>query len=435
MIEQQKKALAQVQISRELSEELRRNTTNVAAFKEKIYNSLQEDTSTIFDIIIAGSISLKASDIHIEPGEEESRLRVRLDGVLQDVINLDKNIYKKIASRIKLLSGVKLNVENKPQDGSFSISIPIAGEEVFMEIRMSSLPSEYGETLVLRILDPRKLITLEEFGLRSDILEIFKKEIKKPNGMIIVTGPTGSGKTTTLYAFLKTLRDPSIKIITIEDPIEYHLDGVSQTEVHADKGYDFASGLRAIVRQDPDVILVGEIRDLETIQISIQAALTGHLVFSTLHTNDAPGVVARMQSLGEAAVNISPAINIIIAQRLIRKVCPSCLKTEKIPEELLSEIKKEMSSVKEDIFSFPENPEQVKAVGCSECNYTGYNGRMGIFEVLLFDEDIQELVLKNPSISEIRRVAIEKGMITVRQDGLMRVLSKETTMEEINRVT
>ncbi len=434
MAEEQKKA-AQVEVSRELSEEIRRNVSNIPGFSEKINASFGEDISTIFEIILAGSIILKSSDIHFEPEEEKTRLRVRLDGVLQDVINLEKKTYERIVSRIKLLSGVKINVTNKPQDGRISISIPIMGEIVYIEIRMSTLPSEYGETIVLRILDPRKLITLEELGLRDEILEVFKREIKKPNGMIIVTGPTGSGKTTTLYAFLKTLRDPSIKIVTIEDPIEYHLEGISQTETHEDKGYDFASGLRAIVRQDPDVILVGEIRDLETTQIAVQAALTGHLVFSTLHTNSAPGVVARMQSLGETPINISPAINIVIAQRLIRKVCSSCVRIEKIPDEVLEKIKEELKDVKEEVFSFPEVAEQAKIVGCRECNHTGYRGRAGIFEILFFDEDMQELVLQAPSISEIRKQAIGKGMVTTRQDGLIKVLNKETTLEEIDRVT
>ncbi len=434
MAEEQKKA-AQVEVSRELSEEIRRNVSNIPGFSEKINASFGEDISTIFEIILAGSIILKSSDIHFEPEEEKTRLRVRLDGVLQDVINLEKKTYERIVSRIKLLSGVKINVTNKPQDGRISISIPIMGEIVYIEIRMSTLPSEYGETIVLRILDPRKLITLEELGLRDEILEVFKREIKKPNGMIIVTGPTGSGKTTTLYAFLKTLRDPSIKIVTIEDPIEYHLEGISQTETHEDKGYDFASGLRAIVRQDPDVILVGEIRDLETTQIAVQAALTGHLVFSTLHTNSAPGVVARMQSLGETPINISPAINIVIAQRLIRKVCSSCVRIEKIPDDVLEKIKEELKDVKEEVFSFPEVAEQAKIVGCRECNHTGYRGRAGIFEILFFDEDMQELVLQSPSISEIRKQAIGKGMVTTRQDGLIKVLNKETTLEEIDRVT
>ncbi len=433
--EQRSSVAGEVAIPREVSEDIRRNVTNVPSFKEKITSSLEKDISKIFEVILAGSIMLEASDIHFEPEEDSGKLRIRLDGVLQDVIFLDEKINKKIASRIKLLSGVKLNVEDRAQDGRFSIIIPIAGEDVEIEIRMSTLPSEYGETIVMRTLDPRKLITLEELGLREKILKTFKNEITRPNGMIVVTGPTGSGKTTTLYAFLKTIRDPSIKIVTIEDPVEYHLSGISQTEVHEEKGYDFANGLRAIVRQDPDVILVGEIRDYETIHIALQAALTGHLVFSTLHTNDAPGAVARMQSLGEDPINISPATNMVIAQRLIRKICKNCAKTEEIPEELFSEIKESLKDIEEDDFFIPESPEHVRPIGCRQCNYTGYKGRVGIFEILLVDEEMQELILQSPSISEIRKKALEKGMITVRQDGLMKVLNKETTIEEVNRVS
>ena len=266
-------------------------------------------------IILAGAVKLKASDIHIEPEEEQAKLRVRIDGMLQDALSLDNKIYKSIVSRIKLLAKLKLNVSDRPQDGRFSILF----KETEIEIRASSLPSEYGESIVMRILDPNSLVNIESLGLRKDLVKIFNKEIKQPNGMIIVTGPTGSGKTTTLYAILKKLNNPKIKIITIEDPIEYHLKGISQTQVDPKKGYSFASGLRSIMRQDPDVILVGEIRDLETAKIALQAALTGHLVLTTLHTNNAAGTIARLQALGEKPVNIAPAINMAIAQRLVRK--------------------------------------------------------------------------------------------------------------------
>lgn len=425
----------EVSVSKALALEIERDVSNIPSLKEKISFFLNKSTSQIMEIVLAGGITLGTSDIHIEPEEEETKIRMRVDGVLQDVISLDKKTYKGVVSRIKLLSEVKLNVEDRPQDGRFSVFVPFREEELFIEIRMSALPSEYGETIVLRILDPRKLITLEQLGLRDDLFQLFKKEISKPNGMIIVTGPTGSGKTTTLYAFLKTIRNPSIKIITIEDPIEYHLEGISQTETHADKGYDFANGLRAIVRQDPDVILVGEVRDLETANIALQAALTGHLVFSTLHTNDAPGAVARLQSLGESPINISPAVNIVIAQRLIRKVCLKCAKAEEMPEDIVLKIKEELKNIKEGIFSFPESPEKLKVVGCRECGYTGYKGRVGIFEALVVNEEMEELILKSPSIAEIRKKAIESGMTTIRQDGLIKVLKKETTMEEVDRVT
>ncbi len=435
MKQQPNRISGEVSVSRNLALEIERDVNNILSLEEKIKSSLHSSVSDILDVILSGGVIMGTSDIHIEPEEEKAKIRMRVDGILQDVFNVDKKIYKGLSSRIKLLSEVKLNVEDRPQDGRFSVSIPFKEKDVFVEIRMSALPSEYGETIVLRILDPQKLITLDQLGLRKDLFQIFKTEIKRPNGMIIVTGPTGSGKTTTLYAFLKTIRDPSLKIITIEDPIEYHLEGISQTETHDDKGYDFANGLRAIVRQDPDVILVGEIRDLETAQISLQAALTGHLVFSTLHTNDAPGAVARLQSLGEIPINISPAVNLIVAQRLVRKVCRKCAKVEEMNKEEIANIKEELKSVKQGVFSFPEKMEKLTAVGCRECSYTGYKGRIGIFEALVVNDDMESLILKSPSISEIRKKAIENGMTTVRQDGLIKVLNKETTLEEIDRVT
>jgi type II secretory ATPase GspE/PulE/Tfp pilus assembly ATPase PilB-like protein len=275
--------------------------------------------------------------------------------------------------------------------------------------------------------------------LREDLLEIFKREIEKPNGMIIVTGPTGSGKTTTLYAFLNKIRKSEIKIITIEDPIEYHLAGISQTQVAPEKGYDFASGLRSIVRQDPDVILVGEIRDLETAQIALQSALTGHLVLTTLHTNDAAGTIARLQALGEKPVNIAPAINVAIAQRLVRKICKKCGEIVSVSPALSKKIKdilKELTvGVKiPDLTSSFKIP-QVQARGCQECNFTGYRGRVGIFEAFLIDDELERFILTAPSISDLREKAIKKGMVTMYQDGAIKILEGVTTLEEVERVT
>jgi type II secretory ATPase GspE/PulE/Tfp pilus assembly ATPase PilB-like protein len=334
------------------------------------------------------------------------------------------------------LAGLKLNIYDRPQDGSFSIRIATSNGEKEIEIRTSSLPADYGETVVMRILNPESLKSISDLGLRQDLLEIFEKEIKKPNGMIIVTGPTGSGKTTTLYAFLSYIRKPEIKIVTIEDPIEYRLDGLSQTEVNTQKGYTFASGLRAIVRQDPDVILVGEIRDLETADIAIQSALTGHLVFSTLHTNDAAGTIPRLTSLGAKAMNIAPAINIAIAQRLVRRICPFCgLEEEPTPEEL--------EKIKKTIEKLPENVKKnyidkeikvKKAKKCKVCNFTGYKGRVALFEAITMDDDIRELILKNPSIPEIIKLSKEKGFVSMYQDGIIKVLEGKTTIEEVERV-
>jgi type II secretory ATPase GspE/PulE/Tfp pilus assembly ATPase PilB-like protein len=306
-----------------------------------------------------------------------------------------------------------------------------------IEIRASTLPAEFGESIVLRILNPKNLIDMEALGLRKDLLNIFNQEIKKPNGMIIVTGPTGSGKTTTLYAFLKKIQNPEIKIITIEDPIEYHLEGISQTQVNPGKGYDFVNGLKAIVRQDPDVILVGEIRDLETASIALQAALTGHLVFTTLHTNDAAGTIARLQALGEKPVNIAPAINLAIAQRLVRKVCQKCSKMEKPPRQILNKFKKELRGISKEIKIPKLNGESEipKAIGCQDCNFTGYRERIGMFEAFLIDDEMEKFILTSPSIAALREGAIKKGMVTMKQDGLIKVLEGITTIEEVERVT
>jgi type II secretory ATPase GspE/PulE/Tfp pilus assembly ATPase PilB-like protein len=275
------------------------------------------------------------------------------------------------------------------------------------------------------------LISLEELGLREDLLKIFKREIKKPNGMIIITGPTGSGKTTTLYAILKEIQNPEIKIITIEDPIEYHLEGITQTQVDPKAGYDFANGLRAIVRQDPDVILVGEIRDFETAQIAIQAALTGHLVLTTLHTNDAAGTVARLVALGEKPVNIAPAINMAVAQRLVRKVCKKCSVLEKPSKEEFEKIREGLKNLNVKI---PKDLKIKKARGCEDCNFTGYRGRTGIFETFLVDDEMEKFILTSPSISALKEMAQKKGMVTMYQDGILKVIEKVTTLQEVERV-
>jgi len=302
---------------------------------------------------------------------------------------------------------------------------------------ISSLPSEYGETVVLRILNPKKLIELESMGLRKDLLEAFLRQIKKPNGMIIITGPTGSGKTSTLYAFLKKINNPEIKIITIEDPIEYHLEGISQTQVDSANGYDFSSGLRSIMRQDPDAVLVGEIRDLETASIALQAALTGHMVFSTLHTNDAAGAIPRLIALEEKPANIAPAISMAIAQRLIRKVCQKCVKMEKISPEEFTEIKKALQGIPKNI-KIPALSAGIKiprAKGCKYCNSTGYKGRVAIFEALVNDDEIERFILTSPAASSIRDLAIKKGMVPMRQDGFIKVLESVTTIEEVDKAT
>lgn len=411
---------------------IKKEIKNISDFKSKITSSLVKSITEILETALGGAVVLGASDIHIEPKEDLVRLRIRIDGLLQDVLIFNLEAYQRFLNRIKLLSGIKLNITDRPQDGRFSL---LFGENP-IEIRVSTLPAEFGESIVLRVLDPKNLIDMEALGLRQDLLRLFSKEIKRPNGMIIVTGPTGSGKTTTLYAFLTKIQRPEIKIITIEDPIEYHLGGISQTQVNPKKGYDFANGLKSIMRQDPDVVLVGEVRDLETARTALQASLTGHLVFTTLHTNDAAGTVARLQALGEKPINIAPAINLIIAQRLVRKVCPKCSRLEKVTDLELKKIRESLKNIPVEIEIPKLEPglEILRAKGCRNCNLTGYKGRTGIFESFLIDDEMEKFILTSPSIAALREEIIKKKMVPMYQDGLIKVLRGITTLEELERV-
>ena len=432
-MEDTKKLLGSVAISPKIIEEVDADIKDIGGFKKKIEKYLVENITELLDVILYGAITLDTSDVHIEPQENDARLRIRLDGILQDVVFFDQTAYHHLLSRLKLLSKLKLNITDKPQDGRFTIEV----KDSLIEVRTSSLPAEYGESVVMRLLNPKSLISLEDLGLRDDLYKTFQAEIDKPNGMIIVTGPTGSGKTTTLYAFLKKIQNPEIKIITIEDPIEYHLKGVSQTQVAPDKGYDFSDGLRSIVRQDPDVILVGEIRDLETAKIALQASLTGHLVLSTLHTNDAAGTIPRLVDLGVDVSSIASGLKMAVAQRLLRKVCPKCSTLEKPSEKELAEIKKGLKSLPKNI-KIPNLDEikiaKVKEGGCEACNFTGYKGRQGLFEAFLVDSEMEKFILTNPPVSEIRNLAIKKGMVTMYQSGLIDIANGKTTFDELMRV-
>ena len=433
MLDEVKKITGEVEIQPLLVKDVKKEIRNISDFKKKVEKWMTKKTSDLVELILTGSFFLEGSDIHIEPEQEQAKFRLRIDGVLHDILYFDLKVYKSLLSRIKLLSEIKLNITRVSQDGRFSILI----EGVSIEVRTSVLPAEYGESIVLRILNPKWVVTMNDLGLRPDLMEIFRKEIKKPNGMIIATGPTGSGKTTTLYAFLQEIESPEIKVITIEDPIEYHLKGVSQTQVDNSKGYTFANGLRAIVRQDPDVILVGEVRDLETAQISLQAALTGHLVLSTVHTNDAAGTIARLQALGEKPVNISPAINMALAQRLVRKVCKKCGAKKEITPEELEKLKGALKGLSKKIKIPPLKPgiKIPKAKGCKDCNFTGYHERTGIFEAFIVDNEMEKFILTSPSVVAMKELAIKKGMLLMHQDGYIKVLEGVTTVEEIDRVT
>ncbi len=430
-----------IDISMDVVNETAKNIHQMADIKKLISESLAENQvhriSRILEVILAGAIAIKASDVHIEPEKDTSRLRIRLDGVLQDVIFLDTNIYKLLSSRIKLLSGVKLNSQTS-QDGRFSI---MEGEDE-INIRTSLIPGAYGETIVMRILDPKATrIDLKEIGIDPFLYQIVEKEIMKPNGMILVTGPTGSGKTTTLYAFLSKIYSTEINIITIEDPIEYHLDGITQTQTNEKKDYTFAEGLRSALRQDPDVIMVGEIRDADTAKTAVQASLTGHLVLSTLHTNNAAGTIPRLIDLEVNPKILVSAISLSLAQRLVRKLCPVC-KQETAPTEeqtktiqmVLESIKAEGKDLKNYNIDASAPIKMFKAVGCDRCNMTGYTGRIGIFEAIKTDEAIEKLILENPSEHEVKKAARAQGILSMRQDGIVKIITGVTSMEEVQSV-
>ncbi|MDP3954158.1 MAG: GspE/PulE family protein [bacterium] len=388
----------------------------------------------ILEIILGGALKIGASDIHFENEEKSLRLRYRVDGVLADIADVPKAGYEKIITRVKLMSGLKINVHNKPQDGRFTIK----HQSLDMEVRAAVTPSEFGENIVLRILDPRTIKqNLEDLGMEENTLKTVKELLAKTTGAIMTTGPTGSGKTTTLYAFIQHINNPGIKVITIEDPIEYHIKGITQTQADEHAGYTFASGLKTIIRQDPDVILVGEIRDGETAEIAMQAALTGHLVFSTLHTNNAAGAIPRLIDLGVKPVTIAPAINATMAQRLARKLCEKCKTKQKIKEEDLKKIADEMAGInfKDYGLNTPDaSTELYYPSQCKECNSTGYKGRTGIYELFQIDTEMEKLIQTSPAISDIETLAIKKGMVTLLQNGYIKVLKGITSVEEILRV-
>ncbi len=388
--------------------------------------------SRILEIILAGSISLKASDIHLEPEDEDVRLRYRLDGVLTDILHFDTETYNLLVSRIKLISELKLNVKEKAQDGRFSIKL----KDTEIEIRTSMLPGPNGESVVLRVLNPNSIAgELDKLGIHPKLLEILYKIIRKPNGLVLTTGPTGSGKTTTLYAFLRKIYTPEIKVITIENPIEYHLEGIVQTQTDPEKGYSFAEGLRSALRQDPDVIMVGEIRDGETAEVAVNAALTGHLVFSTLHTNNAAGSFPRLLDLGINSKVMSSSITVSIAQRLVRTLCDKC-KQEKVLEGKAKEVvERIVSGITDPSYLEGVQKEKIWApVGCPECNGLGYKGRIGVYEAIVMDAEIEKAVVGNPSEREIREAAAAQKLLTLPQDGVIKALQGITTLDELDRV-
>ncbi|MBI5220462.1 MAG: type II/IV secretion system protein [Candidatus Liptonbacteria bacterium] len=397
-------------------------------------------TAELYRRIIVGALQNKASDIHFEATQGGAEIRLRIDGLLHSAGDVPPKPYEHLLSRIKLVSEMKLNVKDEAQDGRFTITV--AGKEI--EVRVSIIPSEFGETVVMRILDPAGIsVTLPELGLRSDLLKLVEQQLAKPNGLILNTGPTGSGKTTTLYAFLRHVLTPEIKIITVEDPIEYRIAGIEQTQIDPEAGYTFASGLRAILRQDPDVILVGEVRDQETADIALQAALTGHLVFSTLHTNDAVGAIPRLVDLGVKTATVGPALSLVIAQRLVRRLCAKCRKPQEVPAELRPKVRAFLEHLPPQVDQAPyaaflaDGPATVNTqTGCEACNQFGFRGRIGIFEFLETDQpEFQEAVLQSASHVALRKLAQEQKMTSMQADGILKFLAGLTTLAEVESVT
>jgi general secretion pathway protein E len=410
-------------------EEMNEDSTDDLISKIDETADLLDETSDapiikLVNLLVAGAIKDRASDIHVEPYSGSLKIRYRIDGILYDILNLPRRIQSPLVSRIKIMA--KLNIAEKrlPQDGRIEIKIA----DRLVDIRVSVIPTAFGERVVLRLLDKTaNVLMLSDLGMQDQRVKTLNRLIKSPYGIILVTGPTGSGKTTTLYAALSTINRPEINIITIEDPIEYQMDGVGQIQVNPKIDLTFAAGLRSIVRQDPDVILIGEIRDRETAEIAIQSSLTGHLVFSTLHTNDAASAVTRLIDMGIEPFLVTSSVIAIIAQRLVRMLCPHCKEIYVPDEETLDNLGLDQSVLCDNIF--------YRKKGCNLCMQTGFRGRTAIFEIMIVDDEIKRLILKTSDANQINELALKRGMITLQKDGIDKVLAGLTTTEEVLRVT
>jgi len=429
-----RKFISGVEITEQDIHRFEKEIKTFSDLKEKLEQVSMTDALTL---IMAAAIKARSSDIHIEAEEKDVKVRFRIDGILQDVAVLKFELWPKIISRIKLVSKLKINIIDRPQDGRFTIFL--TNEKI--DVRVSCLPTAYGESVVMRLLMSSAIGTaFEDLGLRGKSFEMLKLEIQKPNGMIVTTGPTGSGKTTTLYGILNKLNNPGTKIITIEDPIEYKLAGINQSQVERSKGYTFASGLRNILRQDPDIVMVGEIRDLETAEIAINAALTGHLVITTLHTNDASGTIPRLLAMQVKPFLMAPAINAMIGQRLVRRICDKCKKETELDNQTMSQVMRTLAEIPEKS-GFKISGQDLKKLkfykggGCKECQGLGYKGRVGIFEVMTMNKEVENLILTgHVSEYDMRSIAVKYGMITMVQDGLLKAVDGITTVEEVFRV-
>ena len=395
-------------------------------------------TTHLLEVIMTGAAKTNASDIHLEPSEKDFLVRYRIDGVLQNVVNLPKAQYKGLLSRVKFLAKMKMDNLAEPQDGRFSFKF---GEEQ-IDLRVSTLPSADGESVVIRLLrQSQSIINLQKLGMRPDALAVIESAIVRPHGMILTSGPTGSGKSSTLYAILNELNKPNVKIITLEDPVEYHIEGVEQSQVEKEEGYTFALGLRASLRQDPDILMVVEIRDTETAEIAIQAAMTGHLLLSTIHANSAPGVFVRLLDIGVKPFLLSGSINLVMAQRLVRRICPECAEEYSPSPEVWKEVKKTLLPIQNLLDQSSQTllnsaaPKLKRGKGCGNCRNIGFVGRQVIIEVLIPNEAIDQLLFHKAGLAEFTKTALSNGMISMEQDGLSKVLSGITTVEEVWRVT
>ena len=395
------------------------------------------DVSRFIAMMFEFAVSKQASDIHIEPLSTVVVLRLRMDGILQKILEYSLTMHSGVVSKLKIMANLKIDEQRIPQDGRINVRVK-SGE---LDLRISSYPTINGEKIVIRILDKnKKLPVLEDLGIEGSNQDILLKALNNPVGILLTTGPTGSGKTTTLYTCLQRLNKEGVNIVTIEDPIEMKLDGLNQSQVQPQIGYTFASGFRSILRQDPDIIMVGEIRDQETMDVAIEAALTGHLVLSTLHTNSAAQTITRMIDMGEKSFLIGATVNAIIAQRLVRKICPYCKKSYTPTVEMFEEIKKTLSDVtKKELYArLPEElistVQLFKGDGCEKCEGTGYKGRIGLYEILVLDSDTKRMVLENKPADDIEKVAIRNGMISLKADGIIKAIGGKTTIEEVYRV-
>ncbi len=411
---------------------LEKYATEITDLKKLQETITKVSTTDEVALILGGALKLDASDVHIEAEESDVKVRYRIDGELNDAAKMPKVAWKQLISRFKLLAGVKMNIDDVPQDGR--ITIYLTNEKV--DIRVSFLPTAFGESVVMRLLRPKSIaLEFEQLGVRGRAWEALKREIERPNGMIVTTGPTGSGKTTTLYAILKRLNTEDVKIITLEDPIEYKLQGVNQSQIDYSKDYTFAKGLRSILRQDPDVVMVGEIRDLDTAEIAIQAALTGHLVISTIHTNSAAGAIPRFLSMGVKPFLLAPAINCVIGQRLVKRINQEVKVPVELAPSLLAQVKSELSKLHPDVLKeYKVDLNNLKFYGPKEGAEQPYKGRVGIYEIFSMNKEIEKIILSGKvSEYDMIDIALKSGMITMAQDGLLKALDGLTTVDEVLR--